>query len=290
MFQRIKNNLKYIGSRFTILTSIIFGIISIVQMFVGWEVLGIEENDTNRKVILLISLLIFCGIIAIIWGIFFSNEITVFAQDDVEIKVKYDDLMKIAFPKKTEEERIVVIAVNCCFDMTINQNLIREHSVHGQFLKHFVHNESDQRLLEDSIKASLQELNVQYTQLTRTDKNHGNLMRYPLGTIARIPGNNGVTFFLMALTEFDMHCKAHCNKHQYVECMLKLFEYYDTHGQGMNLYLYPMGTSVARTGLTKKEALEAVVALTKISKEHLKSKTTIIVDKNNKNEIAITDI
>lgn len=104
MFQRIKNNLKYIGSRFTILTSIIFGIISIVQMFVGWEVLGIEENDTNRKVILLISLLIFCGIIAIIWGIFFSNEITVFAQDDVEIKVKYDDLMKIAFPKKQKRK------------------------------------------------------------------------------------------------------------------------------------------------------------------------------------------
>jgi len=47
---------------------------------------------------------------------------------------------------------------------------------------------------------------------------------------------------------------------------------------------------MARTGLTRKEALESVVTLTKISKEHLKSKTTIVVDKKNKNEIAITDI
>lgn len=58
----------------------------------------------------------------------------------------------------------------------------------------------------------------------------------------------------------------------------------------MDMYLYPMGTSMARTGLTRKEALEAVVTLTKISKEHLKSKTTIVVDNKNKNEIAITDI
>lgn len=290
MFQRVKINLKYIGSRFTILTSMIFAFISIMQMFIGWEVFGIEENNTKGKITILILLLTFCSIIATIWGIFFSSKITLYSQDDVEIKVKYDDLMKIAFPKKTEEEKIVVIAVNCCFDMVISQSLIREGSVHGQFLKHFVNNDDDQRLLEESIKASLQELNVPYTHLTRSDKKYGNLKRYPLGTIARIRGNNGVTFFLMALTEFDMYCKAHCNKHQYVECLLKLFEYYDTHGQGMNLYLYPMGTSMARTGLTKKESLEAVVALTKISKEHLKSKTTIIVDKNNKNEIAITDI
>ena len=111
-----------------------------------------------------------------------------------------------------------------------------------------------------------------------------------LGSIARIRGRNGVTFFLLALTEFDKDCKAHCDKHQYVECLLKLFEYYDAHGQGMNLYLYPMGTNMARTGLSKKEALEAVIMLTKISKEHLKSKTTIIVDKRCKNEISINDI
>ena len=47
---------------------------------------------------------------------------------------------------------------------------------------------------------------------------------------------------------------------------------------------------MARTGLSKKEALEAIVMLTKLSKEHLKSKTTIVVDKRCKNEISITDL
>lgn len=47
---------------------------------------------------------------------------------------------------------------------------------------------------------------------------------------------------------------------------------------------------MARTGLGKKEALETLIMLTKISKEYLKSKTTIIVDKRNKNEISIMDL
>lgn len=71
---------------------------------------------------------------------------------------------------------------------------------------------------------------------------------------------------------------------------LNFFKYYDAHGQGRELYLYPMGTKMARTGLGKKEALETLIMLTKISKEYLKSKTTIIVDKRNKNEISIMDL
>ena len=80
------------------------------------------------------------------------------------------------------------------------------------------------------------------------------------------------------------------DKHQYFDCILKLFEYYDKHGQGKELYLYPMGTAMSRTGLSKKEALESIVLLTQISKNYLKCKTTIIVDKKCKNEISITDL
>lgn len=290
MIERVKNNLKYIRSRFTLLASMVFGSVSILQIFVDWKTFGIEEADLKCKIIVFCALLFVCGISSIIWGAFLSKKITVFSEDEVKIVVKYDDLMNIAFPKKQKEERIVVIAVNCCFDTEISQDLIREQTVHGQFLKRFATNEFERQSLDSAIDASMIEFEVQAEQLERSEKRYGKLKRYPLGSVARINGRNGVTFFLLALTEFDRDCKAHCNKHQYVECILKLFEYYDSHGQGMDMYLYPMGTSMARTGLTRKEALESVVTLTKISKEHLKSKTTIVVDKKNKNEIAITDI
>ena len=51
MLLRIKNNAKYIFTRFTIIASMIFGLISIMQMFVDWDVLGVKGNDTKCKII-----------------------------------------------------------------------------------------------------------------------------------------------------------------------------------------------------------------------------------------------
>jgi len=287
MVNRVKNNAKYIISRFTLIVSIVFGIISGIQVFVDWDTIGIKE--TKNKIFILLILLLMCLFVALIWGLFLSNKRTIYSRDEVEINVEYGDLMKIAFPKKSVEERIVVIAVNQCFDTIVDQNVIRASSVHGQFINNYVHNKADLIRLDAEIAESLAEYNYQYTSLQRIDKRYGNLNRYSRGAIARINGDNGVTFFLLALTEFDRDCKAHCNKREYVESVLKLFEYYDSHGQGKELYLYPMGTGMARTGLSKKEALESIITLTKISKEHLRSKTTIIVDKRCKNDISITD-
>lgn len=288
MINRIKNNIKYICTRFTLIVSIVFGMISGVQVFIDWDTIGIVE--TKYKISVLVSLLAICGVIAFVWGIFFSCRRVVYSKDDVVIEVKYGDLMKIAFPKKKKQEKIVVIAVNRCFDMVVSQDLIYEGSVHGQFLKRYIHDDSERTIFETAIKRSLAEFDYEPVQLERSNKKYGNLDRYPLGSIARINGENGVTFFLLALTEFDKDCKAQCDKHQYVECLLKLFEYYDSHGQGKELYLYPMGTSMARTGLSRKESLDSTIMITKICKEHLKTKTTIIVDKRCKNEISITDI
>ena len=288
MINRIKNNLHFIFNRFTFVVSIVFALLSGIQMFIDWDNIGID--DIKNKIAVLLGILMICAIISIVWGMVFANKIAIYSKDDVEIEVRYGDLMKIAFPKKKKNDKIVVIAVNRCFDMVVSQDLIYEGSVHGQFTKRYVRNESEMAGLEANIKKSLSDFGYKPVRLKRSDKRYGNLDRYPLGSIARINGENGVTFFLLALTEFDKDCKAHCNKHQYVECMLKLFEYYDSHGQGMEMFLYPMGTGMARTGLSKKEALEATLMLTELSKEHLKSKTTIVVDKRCKNEISITDL
>lgn len=289
MLKRIEINLKYILSKFTIIASSVFGLVSIVQLFIDWDTIGIKD-ELRFKIIIFASLVVLCFIAAIIWGLHSSKEKTILSEDDVKIVVRYDDLMKIAFPKKTQSERIVVIAVNCCYDTVVNDNIIHEGSVHGQFLKRFVTSDESRHILDSKISKSLTEFDYQYEEISANEKREGKRNRYPLGSVARIKGKNGVTFFLLALTQFDVDCVAHCDKHQYFDSILKLFEYYDKHGQGKELYLYPMGTAMARTGLTKKEALESVVLLTKISKSYLKTKTTIIVDKRCKNELPITEL
>ena len=115
MIRRIKINFKYIFTKFTLIVSIVFGIISGIQIFADWNTIGIK--DTKNKILILLALLLLCGVIAFIWGGFLSNKRTIYSRDEVEINVKYGDLMKISFPKtnkvlddstrKTLEDRLM---------------------------------------------------------------------------------------------------------------------------------------------------------------------------------------
>lgn len=203
MLLRIKNNAKYIFTRFTIIASMIFGLISIMQMFVDWDVLGEKGNNTKCKIIIFCLILVSCIVIALIWGVFFSNSRSILVEDEVHIVVKYGDLLKIAFPKKYSGEKIVVIAVNRCFDTIVDQDLIKADSMHGQFLRRFVADDAARQRLDDAIDSSLQEFEIPYETINRSDKRYGKLKRYPLGSVARINGENGITFFLLALTTLD---------------------------------------------------------------------------------------
>ena len=290
MISRIKINIKYILSIFTIIASVIFGLISVLQLFFDWDTVGINNGDTKSKIIVLIIIVLICFALALIWGLYSSKEVTLLSEDDVKIVVKYGNLMKIAFPKKMQSERIVVIAVNRCYDTIVNDTLIRESSVHGQFLKNYAPTDEKRQTLDTEIESSLREFGYKGDFITREEKRAGKLKRYPVGSIARIKGEKGITFFLLALTTFNTNCNAQCDRYQYYESLLKLFEYYDENGQGKELYLYPMGSGMSRTGLSREEALESVILLSKISKNYLKNKTTIIVDKKCKNELSITEL
>jgi hypothetical protein len=270
--------------------SLVFGAISIIQLFVDWDVFGIKNEDVKTKVTILCIIIAVCFVIAFLWATFFSNSKLLYSCDDVKITAKYGDLMKIAFPKKQSKEKIIVIAVNRCFDTVVDKNIIKAETMHGQFLKKIAPNDIQRQVLDFEIEKSLKEFGYNYEVISKNEKKYGKRNRYPLGSVARIGGENGVTFFLMALTTFDTNCVAKCDKHQYVECLLKLFEFYNAHGQGQDLYLYAIGSGMARTGFTKKESLDATIALTKIMKHNLKSLTTVIVDKRDKNELSIMDL
>lgn len=51
MINRIKNNIKYICTRFTLIVSIVFGVISGVEVFIDWDTIGIVETKYKISVI-----------------------------------------------------------------------------------------------------------------------------------------------------------------------------------------------------------------------------------------------
>ena len=53
MIRRIRINIKYIFTRFTLIVSIVFGIISGIQIFVDWDTLGIYA--TKNKILILLT-------------------------------------------------------------------------------------------------------------------------------------------------------------------------------------------------------------------------------------------
>lgn len=138
-----------------------------------WNTIGIEDDDVKCKIKAFTVLLFICFLTALVWGLHSSKEVTILSEDDVEIIVRYDDLMKIAFPKKPQTERIVVIAVNCCYDTVVNDDIIHEGSVHGQFLKRFAYSDEKRQALDAEIESSLKAFGYEYEDISLNEKREG---------------------------------------------------------------------------------------------------------------------
>ena len=54
---------------------------------------------------------------------------------------------------------------------------------------------------------------------TRKEKSKGKLERFPIGTVLPIAGGNGLTYYLLALSEFDENLNAQCSKEDFVGCI-----------------------------------------------------------------------
>ena len=177
MLRRVKINLKYILSKLTIIATSVFSFLSIIQLFFDWHTLGIDDCNIKAKLIILTVSVLICIIIALVWGLISSKALTILSKDNVKIIIKYGDLMKIAFPKKKQQERIVVIAVNCCYDTIVNDDIIHEGSVHGQFLNKYVDSDRKRHMLDAEIEKSLNSFGFDYKEISKTDKREGKRKR-----------------------------------------------------------------------------------------------------------------
>ena len=93
------------------------------------------------------------------------------------------------------------------------------------------------RLFEDEKKEK--NLTLEYVKkIEKQNKDRGNLKQYERGEVAVVEGDNGVNFFLLALTDFDNDNKAQSSKESIVECLKKLLDFYNKSGQGFDIYIF----------------------------------------------------
>lgn len=117
-------------------------------------------------------------------------------------------------------------------------------------------------------------------------KDRGKLNCYPKGTIACYEYENTI-FYLLALSEFDENNNAQNTKEELVQTIIKLIDYYDKHGNGLDIYVPIMGTGQSRTGIHKAEALEVIRSLFRLYEDKIHGCANIIVYSKDRDEVSI---
>ena len=172
-----------------------------------------------------------------------NNKVTeiihpIFEESGVTVNYLYDDLMSIAFNAKYKgTKRIVVIPVNTGYDVKIQdfgnnveKPLVSINTIHGKWL------------------AKLQSLGLNEESI----KNEINNMMFgsiDIGTIVTYKYKN-VMFYLLAISRFDENNNARATKEDIKKAVDKLITFYDSKGQGVEMYVPLIGTNMSRAKLT----------------------------------------
>lgn len=277
MLNRIKINCKFISSDFIKNVGVLFSILGIISIF--------EDIQTKlSSCILKIGVILFVLGISLLVSIIrtvFNQKVVIHDATDREFYVKYGDIFK-------DKSLIKVIPVNCCFDTVVNDTLVSENTLHGQFINRYFHDESDE--LYKLIKKSLEHNKYTYEPIDLEEKPEGNRERYPFGSIAEIKYGDS-TFYLLALTQFDKDLNAHCDVEQYTMAINRLMSYYDKRSQGKEISIPLIASGyMSRFNRGKQHMLETLVAIIKINSDKICGKLNIIVYRDEKNNISIRNL
>lgn len=281
MFDWIKNNFYILVKYFLVYCSSIFAFLQIVLIFASFEDLGVDTK--LKKIIVLLVCVAFSALMSIIIVVC-KNQKLIFGDINRGVTIRYDDIIKIAFDDTLFEEKIVVIPVNRCFDLSCDNNLINPISIHGQWINRYIVSEEQRDILNNKISFMLKD---DYEMLSINEKRCGNLRRYPPGTIAEIKGKNDTIFYLLALSSFDQDLKAQCSELEYYNAIMGLIDYYDSHGNGKELFCPIMGDHIVNPYRDTESVIDFMISIFKFNRRKIRGKINIVVYNKMKSKIPI---
>ncbi|MCD7872505.1 MAG: DUF6430 domain-containing protein [Clostridiales bacterium] len=286
MINHIKNNISVLWKYFVGYYAALFSVLEIITFFMSFEDIGIV-NKKSKITIFCISLGI--AIFLSIMSIFLRRKKKLFGNMNQGLTIRYGDLMKTTFNNKKGKKKIIVIHVNRCFDLSCEGNLIRESSIHGQFIDKYIDNEDEKEKLHNYIESNLKNRNIEFETLSRKDKKLGYLKRYPEGTVVEVKGDNDVTFYLLALSKLDDNLIANCTELEFYNSLSKLLVYYDSYGQGADLYCAIMGDKIVKPHRETKEIIDFMISVFKFNNNAIRGNINLVVYGGLKSTISILD-
>lgn len=288
MLAFFKTNLKYIGSKAIKTAGLLFSLLTLLLTFVSWDDIGISSKCS--RLLILIAIILASAVIAVV-SLYIKRSALIWEQGTGKIKAIYGDIIKIGFPKKDKGEKIVVIPVNTCFDTIVGDGVVSAKSIHGQWIKSMNKHGVSMDKLDEIINQAIKNQGLQPTKIyTRKEKSKGKLVGFHIGTVLPIAWVNGVTYYLLALSEFDENLNAQCSKEDFIGCIQSLISFYDENGQGNPAYLPLMGTGLSRVNISQRDSLNIIINVLKLNHDRVHGEIDVVVFCKDKNIVSIHDI
>ena len=278
----IKSNYSVLFKYFLAYCSAVFALLEIVCIFISLDDCGI---DTRTKKVILLFICLVIAITLTTINVLARNKKQIFGDINRGLTLKYGDVINLGFPKKDKGERIIVIPVNRCFDLSCENNLINPTSIHGQWINKYITNEEERKRIKNRIDGTLQKCDSQIV----TEKTVGNNMRYSPGTVVELQGKNNVTFYLLAFSYLDHELKAQSSEIEFYNTLSGLIDYYNTHDYSKELFCPVMGDHIVNPHRDTESCLDFMISVFKFKKHCIRGKINIVVYNKLKSTISILD-
>lgn len=288
-FKKIKLNIIPIIKQTILLSGSIFSVLTIVLSFIKWEDMKIE--NIWIKICILFGIILGSFLISLFFIVMILKNKKLWANGKNKVLAFYGDIFKIT---SKQEKKIVVIPVNDTFETIVDDDLAQDKplvsltTIHGQWIKYMNSKGIDSKTLSTMISDNLKNRKIEPIKIyTSEEKNRGNKESYELGTIATINGENNTTFYLIAISKFDENNKANSSRKKIRNCVDELIEFYDTNGQGYQIFIPLFGTGRSRADLNHQQAFKIIKNAVLTNEKSIHGIINIVVYKKDKDKVSI---
>ena len=226
----------------------------------------------------LISFIVFIAINVSIYIFLFVR-----ANKIINVKLDIDgSIVEIKEGDIFKEEGLKVINFNEYFDTKVDNKIIAENTLNGQFIKKYVENIEE---LDNLIDQKLEKLDY------NTNRKDGKKKRYALGEIVEYKD-----FLITSLSKFDDQNRANLTLKEYIGFLMNFWNSLDVIYANRNVSITIFGSGITRfkeiTYISDQELLEIIIWSFKISKVKFKypTKISIIIPKEKINKINLYKI
>ena len=286
-------NKGYLAKEATKWTSGLYALLGFIGLFTSYdEIIATEKSIPYR-------IMIGVAVLAGVWLVFFIvNAFLTIKKERFEIiksnnghslYVQYGNVFNKKEVFTPGKPRNIVIPVNRCFDMHLDNQIVSVETLHGKMLNRLY---ASKTYTESSLNLLLEEKlkNIEFEQVTMQEKPIGKQKRYPVGTCVKIPGMDKENYLLVALSSFDEEEHARTSMAEYSVALQKMIESCNDESQGYPIVVPIVGAGLSRIKKNQYDILRYMISLFRINKEEINSDIHIIVYEKLKNEISIAEI